>query len=223
MAGVSPDNGQPARRPAASDPLELLRDAGGLGRLRRLAQRLLGNGPDLVLVVEPGWDLGADTETVLANALAGSPGATFACAHWKEHEGACRIPDVSLAALLLTPRPAGPLMLRRPALAAVGLPDFGPADAVLDAAAGWALATAILARGGNGFVVPQTLATRVAPEPESPDALTPEGRAWLAREAMAWLPGGTPSPALAAALWSPFAAAIDHRGLAPAGWWEAGE
>jgi hypothetical protein len=222
MAGVSlaPSQREPDRSPMLPEHVQTLHESGGLGRLRRLARALLGPGPELVLIPGPRGP-SPDECAPLQNALIQNPVAALACGGWDESTSVPQPPDRSLAALLMSPRSLGSLLLRRSVIGRLGLPDFGPSDAVLDAACSWAITVAIVARGGSiVFGSPAAVGQPVV-NSCAPEALTAEGRAWLVREALGWLPEGSLTPALAAALWAR-CPKPDSRGLAPSGHWETG-
>lgn len=166
----------------------ILEDPRPIGRLERLFAhlRLRDTTPDdEILVWLPGSWAGNHAETMRA-ALAREPAAAFALARWRDadDEPPHLTPALTLNALIESPMRQGPIAVRLGALRSLNPQDFGPADAVADAAAEWLLAIALLARGHHGLVLEDAIWRRTETHPEEAFRLTPEGVAWLVQLAM---------------------------------------
>lgn len=218
-----PDTGQitPKRTSGSSTGFKpvpsVVRGKGALGDLRFLARAVLERS-GLVLVVPSGWAIGAEAAEALFGALDAVPDAAFAFGEIPV--GPVASPERGGAVLpvdaeFLTARPfePGPIALRVSEAARLGWPEFGPPDLILDAAATWALATALAVRGGRGVFVSGARATQTAEAPEAMPRLRPEGIAWLASCALSWTASGRPAPDLAERLWRRWTGELSSRGF----------
>lgn len=153
----------------------------------------LTKGVPLVLVRSDSW---SDEKLVdLAKAARSHDAAAMLVGHGRLHE------DLSLAGLLRRPRVFGPVALcarRWPALTIDR--SLLRRDPVLDHAASWILAVLCAAHGGLVASTDTYHPRRAHHDPHDPDALRPEGRAWLSQLALRLLPESAQTDALAGAL-----------------------
>lgn len=208
---------------AVSSPARsILAGSGAFGEVQRLARQILDQ-QGLILVVPTGWEMGSGAASRLLDALEANPGAAFALG--EAAVGPDLPAEIPLAiirldaeTLIARPRDPGPLAIRASEAIRLGWPDFGPPDLVLDGAAGWALATSLAVRGGQGLFVPGAWVERVPEVPGSVDCLRPEGVAWLVANALGWGPTSRPPTPLAERLWRRWTnelAAAGYEGLTP--------
>ena len=162
-----------------------------LGRLRSACEALRASREPIALWVDSNWTLDA---TSLSRVLADSPELDLAFA--VPGSGASSMGDPFRIAMRPVPVPG--VAVRTACLGRVGLPDFGVPDAVLDAAAGWAMTAALALGGARCRAVPIPDAAIVRHVPESIDRLTPVGIAWLITQAQSWVksppPPNAPTP-----------------------------
>lgn len=78
------------------------------------------------------------------------------------------------------------IVVQPEALLSIRLPNLGLPDSVLDASAGWALASILTLSGCPGRVIHDPNARRSGVRPESIHALSPVGTAWLITQAQSW-------------------------------------
>ena len=150
-----------------------------LGSLQRVAGALLTSRQPLAFWIDPVWTVDPKP---LFDALKTHADTDLAFA-WP-HASAPR--PRTPAELTYMPADIPAVAVRPGSLRALDLPDWGPPDAVRDAATGWAMALGLWIRGGRCRAVPTLTAVRLHDQPESIPSLTPVGIAWLVAEAHSW-------------------------------------
>jgi hypothetical protein len=190
-----------------------LRADGALGSLRRLLDACAGVARDerrlVVIVPGPVWVPEPGMESALAEVIRLDPGVDAAVGWWvwndpgpgvATEEGALVVrvggvsgDDLGLVDLLARPMAIGPIVLRAASLDALSILQGGPADVVLDRAASWLLAAALVGAGKRVGTLPRVCSTRMRSVAEDPERLRPIGLAWLVAHALDRLGEGTPS------------------------------
>jgi hypothetical protein len=180
----------------------VVRADGHLGTLRRVVRALLSDATPsrdpVILMTGPRWVPEPHTEATLAAVLRADP-QLDACVGWWRWMDARPSPatvrvggsagdDLQLVDLLARPTSVGPIALRVRALADLGPLLDAPADAVLDAAATWAIAACLLASGRRIGSISRICSTRNRSIAEDPELLRPIGLAWLVEFALARVP-----------------------------------
>lgn len=180
----------------------LVRGDGALGSARRIAWQLLERAPDdprpLVVMPNPRWVPEAHMEQTLSSVLEADPGLDAVVGWWrwtdaKEAGPSSRGPtvpatvrvggragdDLSIVDLLARPASVGPIAIRPRAVGAIESLRDAPADAVLDCASTWAIASLLAAGHMRVGSLPRTCSTRTRTIAEDPESLRPIGLAWL--------------------------------------------
>lgn len=205
MDQTDPTNPVPDPRDAASDPcLTSIRADAQLGALRRLAracQNPSGSDP-LVILPGPRWVPEPHAEESLRLVLRADPSLDASVGWWRWHDaptgpatvrvGGHAGDDLQLVDLLSRPTSVGPIALRARALPALSPLREAPADAVLDAACTWAIASLLVGSGLRIGSLPRTCATRTRTIAEDPESLRPIGLGWLVEYALSILPSPPP-------------------------------
>lgn len=148
-------------------------------------------------------------ESALAEVMRVDPGLDGAAAWWVWNDPVARVPqgdgglvvrvggvsgdDLGLVDLLARPMAVGPIVVRAASLDAFSMYGGGPADAVLDCAASWLLASALVGQGKRVATLPRVCATRMRSVGEDPERLRPIGLAWLVRYVLDRLGEGSPA------------------------------
>lgn len=184
-----------------------IRADGSLGAFRRslVGARVSAEAGNAILIVSPGprWVPEPRMESALSSVLEADPGLAGVVAWWRWQDAGERAParlgldgpvtvrvggragdDLSAVDLLARPMSVGPIAMRREAIEALGSMRDLPADAVLDHAMTWMLATHLVVQGMRVGTLPRTCSTRTRTHAEDPEVLRPIGLAWLVRMAL---------------------------------------
>jgi hypothetical protein len=170
--------------------LEQVQVSAGLARLHRVRAALLASGAEVVTWTEPSRANDPDPlVSALALALGENRGLDFAFA-------AAPSTAVPLAGQIYRhPVEIAGIAIRADAIRVLERIDFGPPDAVLDGATGWALASVLTLCGLRGQSVCIEGDRGDAYQPESIGELSPVGIAWLITQTQRWArQGGEAQP-----------------------------
>ena len=150
-----------------------------LDSLQRVAEALLASRQPLALWTDPAWTVDPKP---LFDALEAHADIDLAFAWPHATVPRPRTP----AELTYMPADIPAVAVRPGSLRTLDLPDWGPPDAVRDAATGWAIALGLWIRDGRCRAVPTPRAVQLHDQPESIPSLSPVGIAWLVAEAHRW-------------------------------------
>lgn len=190
-----------------------LRADGSLGSFRRLLGACASVSRDerrlVVIVPGPRWVPEPGMESALAEVMRADPGLDGAAAWWVWNDPVERVAqgdgglvvrvggvsgdDLGLVDLLARPMSVGPIAVRAASLDAFSMYGGVPADAVLDCAASWLLASALVGAGKRVGTLPRVCSTRMRTVGEDPERLRPIGLAWLVRYVLDRLGEGLPA------------------------------
>lgn len=184
-----------------------IRADGSLGAFRRALDgvRTGAQAGNAILIVSPGprWVPEPHMESALSAVLEADPGLAGVVGWWRWQDAGERGPeglglegpvtvrvggragdDLNGVDLLARPMSVGPIAMRRESIAAFDSMRDLPADAVLDNAMTWMIATHLVVQGMRVGTLPRTCSTRTRTHAEDPEALRPIGLAWLVRMAL---------------------------------------
>lgn len=171
------DPSSPSRPP--NSPLEHVTERAGLGLLHRVVSALFSSRAKMALWTDPNWT--TDSSPLTAALLADQTiGFAFVLA------GSSPGLEARQCRIHTRPTDVPAIVVRPQALLSIKLPDLGLPDSILDAAAGWALASILTLSGCHGRVIHDPNARRSGVRPESIHALSPVGTAWLITQSQSW-------------------------------------